>query len=78
MSRKTNAEVLTELMEFSRNGIMMQLFIVDTLEKQARAIAEMSLEDLKKAFGGESMISAEAWHATAKELHQTLEEHLRG
>lgn len=78
MSRKTNAEVLTELMEFSRNGIMMQLFIVDTLEKQARAIAEMPLEDLKKAFGEHSMISAEAWQETAKELHKTLEEHLRG
>lgn len=71
---QNNTEFLTDLMEYSKSGPIMQVFIIDALAKQAKRIAETPLEELVKAFGNFPFVSPEAWQATAKELHQKLQE----
>ncbi len=71
--RKTNVEFVRDLMEFSRYGALAQLFIIDAISKQAKAIAQMPLEEVRQAFGENSFIHPDGWHGVAKEIHQKLE-----
>ena len=75
--RKTNVEFLTEIMEFSRNGAMMQMFIMNALTKAADEVADMPIEELRKAFGEVSFVNPDAWHATAVELKAEMIKHIR-
>lgn len=70
----TNVQIVERLMTFSKFGAMSQLFIMDAIEKQAKKVANVSLEELKEAFGENPFISPEAWHGVAKEIVQRLEE----
>lgn len=70
----TNVEFVTHMMEYSDFGALAQMFIVDAITKHADRIAEMSLSDLKAAFGENGLISAQAWHGVAKEIKRKLEE----
>ncbi len=46
--RQTNAEFVTELMEFSRYGGLAQIFVIDALEKHSHAVANAPPEALAK------------------------------
>ena len=72
--RPTNVEVITELMEFSRYGALAQMFIMDALSKQARAVANAPAE----AFEGEGweFVNGEAWQGVAREIADKLDAHL--
>ena len=72
--RQTNVEAITEIMEFSRYGALAQLFIIDALSKQARAVADAPPE----AFEGEGweMVSGKAWQGVAREIADKLDKHL--
>ena len=72
--RQTNVEAITEIMEFSRYGAMAQMFIIDALNKQARAVADAPPE----AFEGEGweMVSGKAWQGVAREIADKLAKHL--
>jgi hypothetical protein len=72
--RQTNVEAITEIMEFSRYGAMAQMFIIDALNKQARAVADAPPE----AFEGEGweMVSGKAWQGVAREIADKLDKHL--
>lgn len=72
--RPTNVDVITELMEFSRFGPMAQLFVMDALSKQARAVADAPPE----AFEGEGweMVNGKAWQGVAREIADKLDKHL--
>lgn len=69
----SNAELVADLMNYSRHGALMQLFIIDALTKQAAQIAAMTPADVRAAFGSESVLHPEAWHATAVELRDRLD-----
>jgi len=69
--RKTNTEFVEHLMEFSRNGALMQLFILTAIEKYAQQVAA---SDLKAMEGG--MISPQAWKACGVEAITELDTHL--
>lgn len=71
----TNVEFLTDVMEFSKAGPLMQVFILDALAKWADIVAETPIEELREQF--KSMPfgpSADAWQRTANELKQRLAE----
>lgn len=71
----TNLDCVTAIMTFSQYGALAQAFEMDALSKHASYIAAMPPEALKKQFGDNPMISAEAWHAVAREIHEKLEVH---
>lgn len=71
---KTNVEIITEIMEFSRCGALAQLFIMDSVARHAERIAAASLDELKSMEGG--LISPAAWKATAAEIAEKMRKHL--
>ena len=68
MKRKTNVEFITDLMEFSQHGAMMQAFVMNAIEQYAQQAMVERLPD--KGF-----ISPDLWQAIAKELLDKLEVH---
>jgi hypothetical protein len=69
--RQTNIEFVTEMMEFSSTGPMMQIFIMDALDKRSEAV--MAMEE--KPEGWTDMINWDAWKRSAIELNQRLNKH---
>lgn len=71
---KSNVEIITEIMEFSRSGALAQLFVMDAVAKHAERVAAASLDELKSMEGG--LIPPAAWKATAAEIAQAMRKHL--
>jgi len=63
----TNVEFVTELMEFSAHGALIQAFVMQALEQYARRVAAMDPEAL-----GTPMVSGRAWHGCAVEVRDKL------
>jgi predicted small secreted protein len=77
MARETNEEMLVRLMNFSKTGVVMQIFIMDSLMKMAKAVAEKPLEEVREAFGPNHFIRPDAWHAAATELNNEFKERVK-
>lgn len=69
-STKTNVQVLTDLMQFSRHGALAQVFIIDAIQKHANRVAVADPAQVDSP-----MISGEAWVGVANEIQGTLEAH---
>ena len=69
MTRTTNVEFITELMEFSRNGPIVQVFILQALEIYAKTVIERQ-EEVR----GDGFISRQLWVACAEEIVKKIEE----
>lgn len=68
MSRPaTNVEFVTELMEFSAHGALIQAFVMQALEQYAKRVAAMTPEALDMP-----MVSGQAWHGCAVEVRDKL------
>lgn len=67
---KSNVEFVQELMEFSKNGAITQVFVIEALRYYSKKVLQHGkLEDESGNF-----ISNRAWHATAKEIETRLTE----
>lgn len=73
-NHETNTEFVTRLMDFSKHGALMHLFVIDALEKRANQILNISDEDLEAAFDRNNMIDWRAWKACAQEIKDNIEE----
>ena len=62
--RLTNVEFISELMEFSSAGPLMQSFVFAALENYSNQIIKASSDD----WDTNGFISFESWQATAKEV----------
>lgn len=69
----TNVGVLVDLMEYSKFGPLAQMFIIDTVARQARAVADA--DPATAAWDG-GLISFEAWQGVAREIADRLDAHL--
>lgn len=69
--RETNEQFIARMMNYSKGGALMQMFILQCLDKYAEAVAAASPESLETG-----MISGKAWHACAVELKAELGKHL--
>lgn len=69
----TNVGVLVELMEYSKFGPLAQMFIIDTVARRARAVADA---DSATAVWDSGLISFEAWQGVAREIADKLDAHL--
>ena len=63
----TNVEFVTELMEFSAHGALIQAFVMQALEQYAQRVAAMDPEALDTP-----MVSGHAWHGCAVEVRDKL------
>jgi hypothetical protein len=68
--RKSNTEFLVDVMDFSRHGALMQVFILDGLAKWAEQVAASTPADYPKFTG----VHPESWIACGKELKAKLDE----
>jgi len=71
MRHQTNTELVAELMEFSNSGALMQVFIINALDKMSQMTLDQEAEILESMQGG--MINGPAWIACAAELKAKLE-----
>lgn len=69
----TNVDVLVELMEYSKFGPLAQMFIIDTIARQARAVAGADPTTVAWDAG---LVSFEAWQGVAREIAEKLDAHL--
>ena len=69
---KTNTQVITELMEHSRYGAMMQAFIIEACDRYARQIIESD----GSSWPEHHFVSYDLWKNCANELYDVLTEHL--
>ncbi|PIF73740.1 hypothetical protein CLU95_0839 [Variovorax sp. 54] len=67
--RSTNVEFVTELMEFSAHGALIQAFVMQALEQYAMRVAAMDPQALDTP-----MVSGHAWHGCAVEVRAKLAE----
>jgi hypothetical protein len=69
--RLSNIEFLTQIMEYSDHGALMQAMVMEGVAKYAEIVAVSKPED----YPSTSMINPEAWISCAKELKEKLGEH---
>ncbi|WP_121495467.1 hypothetical protein [Pseudomonas aeruginosa] len=67
----SNLEVVTQLMEYSRSGPLMQVMILQALDQFSSGVLASPKGSLRNG-----IVSEEAWRACAKEIQQTLSKHL--
>ncbi|KPU88106.1 hypothetical protein APR50_42680 [Variovorax paradoxus] len=65
----TNVEFVTELMEFSAHGALIQAFVMQALEQYAKRVAATNPEALNTP-----MVSGHAWHGCALEVQRKLKQ----
>lgn len=68
---QTNVEFITDLMEHSRHGALIQAFVIHAIEQYARRVAATRPEDLDTA-----LVSGHAWHGCAVEVFEKLAQRL--
>ena len=73
MKRKTNMEMIRDLMKRSKYGALMQAFIIEAISVYAYQILRNDLEEYAKMFGGNSFINPYAWYGCAGETVTMLE-----
>ena len=67
--RKTNQQIVANMMNYSACGGLKEAFIITAIEKYAQQILK------EEPWGDNALISFEAWQTCAKEVLTTLEEH---
>jgi len=76
MAQKTNIDFLTHIMEFSKNGAVMQLFVMDAVCKQAERVIEQQ-DKIREAMQNH-LITPNAWINTAKEFIEEYNKNYKG
>lgn len=67
MAQKTNTEFVTDLMEYSRCGPLIQAFVITALREFSRQVALSTPEALDTP-----LVSGAAWHQCAVEVREKL------
>lgn len=70
MTRETNVEFITRLMEYAPTGALSQIFIIDALDKWSQRVIADEASIVGAMEGG--IVSGEAWVRTAKYIQAEL------
>ena len=68
--RETNEALIKRLIRFSKHGALMQVFMLQAMEKYASAVSEAGPSAVDSP-----LISGAAWHGCAEELKAELAAH---
>ena len=71
---KSNTEFVHDLMEFSRYGALVQLFVLQALLEYSRLVAKADPVEMQAQSNG--LVSGAAWVGVAKEVVERVERHL--
>ena len=80
--KKTNTELVTDLMDFSRFGAISQLFVIEALTRYSSEVLE-NQDQVREAFAPKESpdhkflslsINPDAWIGVAGEVKQALED----
>lgn len=69
-AQETNIEFVTRIMEFSKNGGVMQMFVIQCLDYYSQLVQSKSEKEIQKHLG--MFINAQAWQRCADELQEEL------
>jgi hypothetical protein len=72
MTKQNNTEFLVDVMEFSKSGPLMQIFVIEALRYYSELVSKTEATETEK--DSVSLINPKAWRETAKELHKLLTE----
>jgi len=67
----TNVEFVTDLMEYSKYGAMVQLFVIEALHHYSNTVANASPEQFEEWNG---LISPQAWQGVAREIAEKIDQ----
>ncbi len=67
---KTNIQIVTDIMNNSKYGVLAQVFVIDALVKFSKLVIDASPEQIKSFEN--SIVNAEAWQGVAKEIDGKL------
>ena len=70
----TNTEFISRLMDFSKSGPLMQLFIIEAVRKHSERVVNNADKVREQMEGG--FVSPDAWIAAAQEALDRMNEHL--
>lgn len=73
MDKKTNEQLLLEIINHSRYGALAQVFVIDALYKFAKKVAASSPEEYGD---GMLFIHPDSWIGVAKEIELKIKQHL--
>ena len=65
MKHKTNTQLINGLMTYSKQGVLMQAFVIEAIAKYAESVKANPLPD-------NAFISAQAWDNCANEVLETV------
>lgn len=76
--RKTNSQFIKALMEgeikdFRMSSVLVQIFVMDALMKQAEKVAALTDAELQESFKN-SFVDGPSWRETGREIKKALEE----
>ena len=74
MKHSSNDEVINDLMVFG-NPIK-QMVIIEAITRYVDAVAEAGLEETRRQFGKDCMLSPDAWYRCSMEIKRALDQHL--
>ena len=66
VKHKTNAQLIGDLMSFSKQGVLMQVFIIEAIAKYSEQTT------VSPAWANEGFISEAAWRACADEALEAI------
>jgi len=69
--RKTNVQIVKDIMEKSKYGVLAQAFVIEAIVKLIDQVEAMPLPDMQERFRY-SVISPEAWKEIAAEIKEKL------
>lgn len=72
---RTNIAFILRLMQISRHGAMMQLWLIECIRRYGEMCKKTPLEEVEKQFGENSFISAKGWKGTGEEALERLDEY---
>lgn len=67
--RKTNVQIVTDIMNNSEYGALAQLFVMDALTKMSKTISKTQVSD----YPPDGFVAPESWIGVAKEIRKKLE-----
>jgi hypothetical protein len=70
---QTNEEFMSDLMNFSAHGGMVQVFILNALLSYSKAVAESTPKPEAEDLG---LVTEQLWNAIAKEVHGKVSTYL--
>lgn len=73
---RDNTDFILRLMQYSNNGALMQLFVLEAVRRYGELLRDTPQEAIDNQFGPNSFLSGSAWKKTGEEAVKRLDEYV--